>query len=86
MQRCEFSHQRQCLGRVVDRARLENYFDPRTPVPAKGPIQLQTHDGEIRWRNLFIREIPGDEANRWLRGILFDLFADDAPAAGTTPS
>jgi hypothetical protein len=27
-------------------------------VPEKGPIQLQTHGGEIRWRNIFIRELP----------------------------
>ena len=37
------------------------------PVYAKGPIQLQTHGGEIRWRNLFIREIGGDEARTRLR-------------------
>ena len=33
----------------------------------KAPIQLQTHGGEIRWRNMFIREIPADEANAILR-------------------
>ncbi len=32
----------------------------------KGPIQLQTHGGEMRWRNLFIREIPSEEANKEL--------------------
>lgn len=51
---------------VVDHAVLENYYDRNTPVPAKGPIQLQTHGGEIRWRNVFIREIGADEANRIL--------------------
>jgi hypothetical protein len=51
---------------VVDHAILENYFDRSTPVPDRGPIQLQTHGGEIRWRNLFLREIPPDEANRIL--------------------
>ena len=51
---------------VVDHALLENYYDRKTPVPPKGPIQLQTHGGEIRWRNLFIREIGSDEANRIL--------------------
>jgi len=35
----------------------------RDPVPPKGPIQLQTHGSEIRWRNVFIREIPPEEAN-----------------------
>ena len=38
------------------------------PVFPKGPIQLQTHGSEIRWRNLFIREIPPDEANAILGG------------------
>src|SRR6266516_3024868 len=51
---------------VVDNVQLENYYDSKTPVPAKGPIELQTHGGEIRWRNLFIREIAADEANRIL--------------------
>jgi len=43
---------------VVDDARLENYWDPKKPAYATGPIQLQTHGGEIRWRNIFLREIP----------------------------
>ena len=51
---------------VVDHARLENYFDRSLPVPRSGPIQLQTHGGEISWRNLFIREIEPDEANEIL--------------------
>jgi hypothetical protein len=29
-------------------------------------IQLQTHGGEIAWRNIFLREIPADEANQIL--------------------
>jgi len=48
---------------VVDHAIMENYWDRKAPLFAKGPIQLQTHGGEIRWRNIFIREIPADEAN-----------------------
>ena len=45
---------------------MENYYDRKQPVPARGPIQLQTHGGEIRWRNVFIREIGADEARRIL--------------------
>ena len=48
---------------VVDHALLENYYDRKTPIPPKGPIQLQTHGGEIRGRNLFVREINSTEAN-----------------------
>src|SRR5262249_12256302 len=32
-----------------------------------GQIQLQTHGGEIRWRNVFIRELSDAEANDYLR-------------------
>lgn len=55
---------------VVDNAIMENYWDKDrlTPLPPRGPIHLQTHGGEIRWRNIFVREIPADEANRRLRG------------------
>ncbi|HET6576169.1 MAG TPA: DUF1080 domain-containing protein, partial [Fimbriiglobus sp.] len=28
-----------------------------------GKVLLQTHGGEIRWRNVFVRPIPSDEAN-----------------------
>jgi hypothetical protein len=45
--------------------KLPNGF-MRDPAFAKGPIQLQTHGSEIRWRNVFIREIGADEANREL--------------------
>ncbi len=45
--------------------KLPNGFMP-DPAFAKGPIQLQTHGSEIRWRNVFIREIPADEANKEL--------------------
>jgi hypothetical protein len=42
---------------VVDQAVMENYYDRTQPIPPRGPIQLQTHGGEIRWRNIFLREI-----------------------------
>jgi hypothetical protein len=52
---------------VVDHARLENFWKRKEPLPRQGPIQLQTHGGEIRWRNMFIRAIPPTEANEILR-------------------
>ena len=54
---------------IVDHARLENYFRKKDkgPMPRVGPIELQTHGGEIRWRNVFIREIGADEANAILK-------------------
>ena len=52
---------------VVDNAVMENYWDSKRPLVPTGPIQLQTHGGEIRWRNLFVREIPPQEANLLLQ-------------------
>jgi hypothetical protein len=43
--------------KVVDAAVMENYFDRKNPIFERGPIQLQTHGGEIRWRNVFIKEL-----------------------------
>jgi hypothetical protein len=51
---------------VVDHARLENYWDRTKPLFAKGHIELQTHGGEIRLRNIFLREIGAEEANKIL--------------------
>ena len=47
---------------VVDDAVMENYYDRKQPMVERGPIMLQTHGGEIRWRNIFLREIGPDEA------------------------
>jgi hypothetical protein len=51
---------------VVDGARMENYWDRKMPLWPRGPLQLQTHGGEIRWRNIMVRDIPPDEAIRSL--------------------
>ena len=48
---------------VVDGAIMENFWDRSAPLFRTGPIQLQTHGGEIRWKNIFLREIAPDEAN-----------------------
>ena len=48
---------------VVHRSPLINYWDRKTPISKrkplikKGPIQLQTHGGEISWRNIYIKEL-----------------------------
>lgn len=51
---------------VVDGAVMENFWDRTKPLPAKGPIMLQTHGGEIRWRNIFVREIGEKEAKAFV--------------------
>lgn len=51
---------------TVDNAVMENYWDRSKPLPAKGPIMLQTHGGEIRWRNIFVHEISPEEGKKIL--------------------
>lgn len=52
----------QAAGQITD----PNAFPD--PIYPKGPIQLQTHGSEIRWRNVYIREIGAEEANKALAG------------------
>jgi hypothetical protein len=51
---------------VVDGAVMENFWDRKQPLPDKGPIMLQTHGGEIRWRNIFVRDFGEAEAKQIL--------------------
>jgi hypothetical protein len=69
---------------VVDNAILENYFDRKKPLIARGPVQLQTHGGEIRWKNLFVREIPTHEANALLSNDGFTTLFDGKSLNGWT--
>ena len=55
--------------KVVDNVILDNYYHPDAPVPMRGPIYLQTHTTKLYFRNIFVREIPADEANRDLAKI-----------------
>lgn len=52
---------------VVDGYEMENYWDRENPLAAAGPLMLQTHGGEIRWRNIFVRDIGADEAAEILK-------------------
>ena len=63
-ERCTVWLNDQC---VVKHERLANYFAKGEPLYARGPIQLQTHGAEIRWRNLKLKEYNADEANALLR-------------------
>ncbi|MEY4939438.1 MAG: hypothetical protein RIQ93_1173 [Verrucomicrobiota bacterium] len=57
---------------VVDHAILANPFElkppstPLRPILPRGPLQWRGHGGEMRWRNLCIRPIGGDEAGQLL--------------------
>ncbi|QEG42379.1 3-keto-disaccharide hydrolase [Roseimaritima ulvae] len=48
---------------VVDHALMHNYWDRSLPMFPTGPIQLQTHGGEIQWRDVQVRRIGSEEAN-----------------------
>ena len=51
---------------TVDGVRMENYWDRTKPLPKTGPLQLQTHGGEIRFRNLWVDELSAKEGNMHL--------------------
>lgn len=59
---------------VVDQALMENFWDRTTPLFPQGPIQLQTHGGEIRWRNIYLREISAEESYQILANRQNDGF------------
>lgn len=42
---------------VVDAQPLANYFQKGQPLPARGPIQLQTHGAPMHVRNVFVRDL-----------------------------
>lgn len=46
---------------VVDNAVMHNFFDRSQPIFEQGVIQLQTHGSEMRFRNIFLREISNRE-------------------------
>lgn len=54
---------------VLDNVVLENYYDRKIPVFARGPIHLQTHGRETRFDNVSIREIAAEEATALLSEI-----------------
>lgn len=78
--------------RVVPAVPMENYWDRSQPLLARGPLQLQTHGGEIRFRKLEARAIGPEEANALLSAIPPELplrrgerLPADAPAAEFVP-
>ncbi len=43
---------------VVDNIVMENYWDRDQPIDPTGQIELQEHDGVLRFKNIFLRELP----------------------------
>lgn len=42
---------------VVADTPLENYWDRSRPLPARGPIELQSHGNTLWFRNVFVRRL-----------------------------
>jgi len=59
---------------TVDNTPLENYWDRSRPIYPAEQIELQTHGGEVRFRNIYLREIGPDDANAFLRKLGDDGF------------
>jgi hypothetical protein len=48
---------------------LDNFFDRAQPVLPTGSIELQTHGSEVRFRNIYVREIPDAEGKSLLATV-----------------
>jgi hypothetical protein len=48
---------------------LDNFFDRAQPVLPTGSIELQTHGSEVRFRNIYVREIPDAEGKALLATV-----------------
>lgn len=51
---------------VVDEVVMENIWERNLPIYARDQIELQNHGNTLYFRNLYVREIPADEANSLL--------------------
>ena len=48
---------------------LDNFFDRAQPVLPTGGIELQTHGSEVRFRNVYVRDIPEAEGKKLLASV-----------------
>ncbi len=48
---------------------LDNFFERTQPVLPTGSIELQTHGSEVRFRNIYVREIPAKEGKALLATV-----------------
>lgn len=48
---------------VADNVVMENYWDRSMPIDPRGQIELQNHGNTLYFRDLWIREIPPEQAN-----------------------
>ncbi len=55
---------------VVDNVVMENYWERNKPIYPTGQIELQSHNSQLYFRNIFIRELP--ETKKLFSGPLFN--------------
>lgn len=60
--------------KVLDNAALDNAYDASHPIDARGAIHLQTLAGEVRFRNIYLRELTDEASNK----VLVEAVGDDA--------
>jgi hypothetical protein len=48
---------------------LDSFFDRTQPGLPTGSIELQTHGSEVRFRNIYVREIPEAEGKTLLATV-----------------
>ena len=46
---------------TVDGQVLDNYFDRKQEILPTGPIELQTHGSEIRFRDIYVKELDAEK-------------------------
>jgi Domain of Unknown Function (DUF1080) len=54
---------------VIEGQVLDNFFERTQPVLPTGSIELQTHGSEVRFRNVYVREIPAAESKKLLATV-----------------
>src|SRR5206468_8163801 len=53
---------------VVNDVSLENYWDRKQPIFPTGQIELQSHGDKLWFKNLYVRQLPGEQPTKPVEG------------------